>query len=183
MSQLSYRENLTEELREKVYSWFRQNPRVDAYIEAVGATAQEIEDDMFDVLLDSFLDNARGQTLDNIGSWRGEQRQGLNDSEYRRVLRARRRSQLSDGELPDLLDLVAALTDDTEPTATPAYPACFRIAFTTNASASLLERLKRMFGPAVKLGVCWELIRSEGTPFTFDLDDHGLDDGKLTEIL
>jgi hypothetical protein len=182
-SGLSYREDLTQELRDWVYSWFRKNPRVEAYIEAVGATAQMVEDDMFDVLLDSFLSSASGQTLDNIGSWMGEQRQGLNDSEYRRVLFAKRRSQQSDGELPDLLDLVAALTDDETPEAYPAYPAAFRIAFTSDASDAFLARLKRMFGPAVKLGVGWELLRSEGSPFTFDVDGLGFDDGNLVEIL
>lgn len=180
---VSYRQNLTQELRDKVYWWFRKNPRVNAVIEATGATAQMVEDDMFDQLLDSFISNARGQTLDNIGSWRGEQRQGLNDSEYRRVLLSKRRVQLSNGELDTLLDIVAALSDDETPGAFSAYPAAFRIQFTSDASDAFLVRLKRMFGDAVKLGVGWELIRSEGSPFTFDVDGLGFDDGKLTEIL
>lgn len=179
----SYIQDYPAELRAKVYSWFRQNPRISALIEAIGTTAQAVEDEMFDVLVSSYIDTATGLSLDNIGSWYGARRGSLNDSEYRRLLRVTRRAQRSNGELPVLLDIVATAMDDPEPEAFPAYPAAFRISFTATASAALLSRLKPLVEDATKLGVGVQLLYSEGSPFTFDVDGLGLDDGYLLEIL
>lgn len=180
---ISYQENLTEELRRWVYSWFRQNPRVAAYIEALGLTAQMVEDESLDLTTGILIANAGGATLDSIGSWYGVQRGQLNDEEYRRAILFRFRAARSNGELWALLDIVAEGVDDPEPRADGYYPAAFRIYTETTVSEASLNRLVQLFEESVKLGVGWQIIRGEGSTFTLDDDDLGLDAGELGEIL
>lgn len=180
---ISYKENVAEELRLSVLSYFRKNPRVSAYIKAIGRVAQAVEDDTFNGVLALMLDTAGGTVLESLASWWGEQRQGLNDEELRRVLFAKVRASRSNGELPALLDIIAALTDDEAPRAYPTYPAGFRIAFDTDASEAILRRLRRMFPDAVKVGVGNQLLKSSGFGFQLDNPDRGLDNGRLLEIL
>ena len=118
------------------YSQFNANPwlieffRDSNVIGVLSATDQqfeELEQVLYDMLVELWIDNAEGEQLDVLGVHVGIDRDGRNDSSYRTVIKAQIEINISSGEPEALIKAVQVLFNTTNVLYTPEYPAKVRI--------------------------------------------------------
>lgn len=115
MSELVRIDNHTERMLDRLPAFMRDKPRVEAVIRAFGVQVQIIEQFFWDLFYYAMIDNAEDHALDLLGAVVREARQGWEDAEYRRYIRARIRVNKSDGKIEQLIKiarLLYGLTDD-----------------------------------------------------------------------
>jgi hypothetical protein len=94
---------------------YKGKPRIEAFLTSFLEQTQELEDAIFQ-LIDSNLSNATGDMLRKFGKIVGQTNPGLNDNNYRVLIRARIAVNRSNGypdELINILKLVALSTGET----------------------------------------------------------------------
>lgn len=168
-----------------ILSQFRNATKLRALATAILEEVQIAEDTLADLAVALTVDGAQAAQLDLMGALLGERRDALSDLWYRRFLRARAAIRLSQGT-PDEVSLIAATLTGAPVAYSPAYPAGFRlfIAPQPTMDAVLLARLKARIVEASPAGVGFDLVFVDSaTPFTFDEDGFGFDDGDLVEVL
>ncbi len=156
------REDIAGDLLARIPSDLRLMPRWQAYVAAWGAELQELEDAAFLMVADGRIDTAQGVLLDRMGAYVDEQRLGLEDSAYRRFIKARIRVNGSDGGHAVLGDVLTLLTQPISITLMDAYPAgvtgyVFVTALFDDAQAARIGAMARR---AVSEGVALGLVAS-----------------------
>lgn len=167
-----------------VVSQFQDSPNMRAFVYAFGDEIQRAEDALQDVIYGLRLDSATGAQLDLLGALFGEPRDGLDDLTYRRFVAARLMIRLSQGT-PDQVAAICARLVGVAVEYRPAYPAGYRLQYTLPAplDTTLRQRILARIIEATPAGVGVELVEStSATPFTFDEDGFGFDDGELVEV-
>lgn len=94
-----------EEMLSRLPSQFRDKPRIAAILFALAEQLAGNEDDLWRVLEGGYIDNATGHDLDVLGQIVGQPRNGQLDDEYRRFIRARIKTNRSDGKIEQLLTI------------------------------------------------------------------------------
>ncbi len=84
----------------------KNKPKLIALLTALAGPAQGIEDALWQLLVERFVDTAIGDQLDTIGGIVGQPRNGMLDAEYRRFIRARVSVRRSNGVTEDILRVV-----------------------------------------------------------------------------
>lgn len=102
---VEHNEAIVEQMRRRLPGLIQDLPTWQKILQVIGGEVQEVEDAAFDLLVDSLLDNAYGALLDQYGELVNEAREGLLDPEYRQILRARIRSNRSNGAPEELIAL------------------------------------------------------------------------------
>jgi Protein of unknown function (DUF2612) len=136
-------------------SQLRDKPRFTKLIEILVRPLQEIEDVIWDLYTKRRLDSAAGVQLDVIGRIVDEQRAGLNDDDYRAILRIKIRVLFSRGTGPDLIKICQLFLQSNDFTYTEFYPAAIAIdvAGATTRPSLLSRFLKRAKSGGVRLDV------------------------------
>lgn len=156
-----------DRLRAATYSWWASKARVGAYIKALGSVFQTVEEDVYGLVFSLPISQASGTTLDKWGDILGEQRLGLNDAAYRRVLRAKIAFLAAKGSGPRILDAFTNFTGDPEPKIELSDSGFLRVSYTADLSASEQERLLRLLAPAPVAGFATEVLELSSDPFLF----------------
>jgi hypothetical protein len=108
MSDITRRNDIAEDMLERLPAQFRK-PRIQAVVRAFANQIQKHEQTFYDLWFRRMLDNAEDVDLDNIGAIVGEARQGWEDDEYRRYIRARIKTLRSDGRIETLIAILVLL--------------------------------------------------------------------------
>jgi hypothetical protein len=74
--------------------------------------AQELENALWDVYYYRSIDNAFGAVLDTLGALVGQPRNGLDDADYRRYIRARIVANKSNSTVEDLILIARLILND-----------------------------------------------------------------------
>lgn len=167
-----------------IVSQFAGSTKLRALAAAILEEVQIAEDTLQDLIYGLRLDGATGAQLDLLGALFGERRDGLIDATYRRFIEARLMIRLSQGT-PDQVAMIAARLVGVPVEYRPAYPAGYRLQYTLSAplDTDLRARILSRIVEATPAGVGVELVESTTpTPFTFDEDGFGFDDGDLVEV-
>jgi len=129
----------------------RGKPNIEGLVSDMAAQWQGLEEALFQVLVERAIDTAVGVQLDAIGTIVVEPRDGRTDAIYRRHLRAKIRTNRSDGQVEDLIAIARLVlgTQDKEATT-------IEIEFQLPAAVAL-----RVLGLAVDDDVAEVLIRFE----------------------
>ena len=99
-------------------------------ITAYVAQVQDLEDALFEVLLETTLETSIGQQLDNIGEIIKEDRLSRIDDDYRRALRVRILVNKSSGTIEEILEITKLFTQLTSTITIEEFPpASFTIRF------------------------------------------------------
>jgi hypothetical protein len=85
-------------------------PRIRALVASLGEGAQLQEDQTWDLLVSTGLDEATGDALDQWGELVGEQRGPLSDNDYRQFILARMLVNRSSGTVDELLEILDVAT-------------------------------------------------------------------------
>lgn len=151
----SYIRDHLEQARQDLLSQFREKTRIEALITALAFGVQTLEDELFDFVTSTTVDFATGDLLDRLGFIVGEQRLGLTDTEYRRILRVRIAANRSSGTRDELISIFQQATSATEVRLIDSPPAAFLlIAFVQEIpSQTLRDRINTIIAIAKPAGV------------------------------
>lgn len=165
-----------------------RKPRIRAVMRGLGYGAQVVEDQTFDLIASTTLQNSTGDALDQWGEIVGEARGAASDSEYRQFIQARMLVNRSTGTVEDLLEILDVAT---RPNVSVIHldnlPAGFylqvtRTAFLTDEGA---RRVARMMEDARPAGRHMSVIEAvlNGYGFTGDPDAAGFTVGPYSRLL
>lgn len=183
-----YQTDHLEELLGETLAQLRSRPKYAALLAGLADQIQELEDDLFDLRNDQLLANAAGEQLDRYGRLVGELRGGLSDADYRRFIGARILSNLCEGTVDELIEILRIISAP-QVTGTVVeyqerYPAAFDLRFFRGTWLSTLmrARVSAHMGDLSPAGVGMRVV--EGTDLAFRLDvGPGLDFGELSRIV
>jgi len=138
---------------------------------------QEIEQAVSDVISLRELDNATGKTLEYVGEIVGITRPvGMTDNNYIKLIKAKIQMNSSGGEPERLIAALKALTGATN----VSYYESLYLACLDFTGVSVIDNLWNFMKALVAGGVDLRLNYVDSvTPFTFDSDTNGLDNGLL----
>lgn len=113
--------------RDDLLQQFKGLPNIQAIVDAASAQVQDLEEALWELLINRWLPTAEGVQLDTIGRIIDRGRGTLADDVYRGVLRGKIAANLSSGTYPEVLRVVELCVDfDTTAiaiTVTPEHPA------------------------------------------------------------
>lgn len=141
---------------------------------------QEIEDVLFQLLLNRSIDTATGVQLDRVGRIVGLRRAGSqSDSDYRELLLIQIQSNLSNGEINRFIQILKSFTGSTTVSITELFPAALQAIFDGNAPDDIHNRMDAVLAGGVEL----VLIQAELTDyFGFDGDPDALGFSSVLDI-
>lgn len=148
---MSLEQNLEhiDQMLDRLLAYYKGRPYMEGMLTAFANQIQELEDALFVMRTQRFIDSATGVALDVIGRKIGLRREGRSDSDFRIWIRAEIRANASSGTAPEIIDVLRLLVDDSNTILfTPFYPASFHIeildALATSAQdlADIIERSK-----------------------------------------
>lgn len=155
---------------------FKSKPRLDALLCVYLDQVQELEAVLWDVLVDRYIDTAVGVQLDVLGSIVGQGRLGLGDDDYRTLIRARIKVNLSDGHPEQLIEILSLIQDPDEPGVIELYeypPASFIITILGDIGSLDPALAFLLLNAARAAGVGFSFVFSTeplGEQFTLDSD-------------
>lgn len=126
-----------EEAISHLIELFKNGPRNQTILQAIGVQLQELEEAAADVLVGFFVDTAVGDQLDILGRVVGETRQGRTDNDYRAAVRVRILVNMSDGKVEQLLAIARGLVPEATVALVEVYPMSIRLEFSTLGTTSL----------------------------------------------
>jgi hypothetical protein len=156
-----------------------------------GEALEEAEDSAFNLIAERLLDTSVGVQLDVWGLVVGERRDGLSDDEYRAFIEARILSNLSNGEIDRLTQILATLgrASGDAPTVLyfPLYPAGMWFNYATDrpATADMAARIVTQMTEVAPAGVGVDFI-VETPIIAFQFDGPagtGFDEGEFGRTL
>lgn len=108
---------------------FKDQPLIEALLDAIVRPAQPIEDALQELLVERSVDTAEGVQLDALGAIVGVDRAGLTDEPYRSRIRARVAANKSSGLINELLIIALLVVADASATVefVPDYPGAGRL--------------------------------------------------------
>jgi hypothetical protein len=171
----------------RLLAQYRNKPRIVALVRALASGAQALEDDVFGVLTSTTFTAATNTDLDHWGILVGEERAGLNDTDYRAMIGARILANRSRGTRDELIQILQIITAPSVVVLTDVFPACFqfvirRATYMADNHARRVGRLMRSIKPA---GVAMLLFEAADGYYGHDPDLEALplDLGTLSRLI
>lgn len=171
--------------------WQYRKSRIAGMLEVFGAQAQELEDALWAMLLQTSIGYygptvppgeeqvspaATGIWLDWLGARVGEPREGLSDGEYATQIAARVLCNNSSGTIPELLEIIelASYGTITAPIVTPRFPAGLEIdlgdEIAEETAQTVLRKVRSSRAAGVGVMILHNAENDAGT-FTFSSTD------------
>ena len=149
---------------------------------------QSVEDTLQQLRTGLRLDNAVGAQLDLLGKIVGQLRNGLDDDDYRRYIRARISANISDGTVEDLLRVAVLIVDDDSLTiqvdqqGVAAVVVRVSNAVVSNTADILIKFLKLAVAAGVRVILEWSSL-PQSNWFIWDTPGQGWDDGAFLDAV
>lgn len=158
-------------IEDDLYNKLRHLPRWASWATGIGGGAQLLEDQIFDLITGTYFDTCNGFLLERWGSYVGEERMGLNDTELRNFIRARMLVDVCGGNGDEYIWIYDLITSPNSGVrAVAKYPACFTL--TTLRSTPMRDivarRVVRTMLDAKADGIGMGLIEAVAPAFGFD---------------
>lgn len=152
---------------------YRDKPLLSALARISGERTQLLEDQLWKIFTERWIESAEGTQLDNLGKIVGQPRQAFADEDYRQQLRARVRLNRSSGTIEDLLAIFRLVVPPgTGLQMIERFPAGFRLQLNdmgfNAASIALLLGFMRAARAGGVYGVLHWITTTEAATFTFD---------------
>lgn len=135
----------------RTIEYWKNKPVFCALRDIIADEIQELENVVWDVRASKFIDRAFGESLDIIGRFVGEARNGSDDATYRVRLKVRERINRSEGKSTDILAIFTLLGLSATITATP--PASFLVTVATTPTPAQEAEIPALVAQARAAGV------------------------------
>lgn len=165
-------------------SQFQESPRFQAFIKALAAGVQQLEDEIDDLITLRAFDVATDAALDQWATIVGEQRTGLTDTEFRRFIAAKILINNSGGTPEELIAILSTMTGASAAHQN-LYPANYQMSVSsgTGYSAAVLRRIGRAMELARPAGIGSQTLLGTEDGFRFDSATLGFDQGELAAVV
>lgn len=135
-----------------------RKPRTSALLESWLAEVQEVEDALWQLLVERSLETAEGAQLDVLGDIVGQPREGRDDDTYRLWISARNMVLRSSGMTRELLAIARTLVAPPDTIALEEYfPAAFVMRLGGDATPHQGYQIAYMLGQAKPAGVAFQM--------------------------
>ena len=156
-----------------------KKPRITGFIITAAYEIEQLEDTLWQMIAERLLATAVGVNLDQYGKLVGEPRNGLTDGDYRAFIEARILSNLSNGEVNRLTQILSVIGRSIGPVIYhPLYPAGMWFSYPTSSpsDATTAARIVTQMTEVAPAGVeVAYIVETTETPFAYDgPDDEGL---------
>jgi len=170
-----------ERLKRELSTFFFCIEDMQKLVELSASRQQIAEDVAYAMIVERFIDTSAGAQLDQWGKVVGEARLGLVDGEYRQFIKARIRSNLSNGTIREMTLILKLLTNAINVRYSPLYPAGMQFDYVSGVltSSASKDRIKRQMIEVAGAGIAVHYI-TEATEgyFGWDGDDEALGFGQ-----
>lgn len=154
MSIISQITNHDDQAKNRVITQYKDSVNLNKIISVYTQQIQEFEDAAFALINERTLDGSIGFQLDQMGTILDEIRNGLDDDDYRIVLKAKIAENVSEGTPEDLIGIFKVLLNPEEVHYNEIYPAGFELtAIGDQDPVSSIERVKQAINRAKPAGV------------------------------
>lgn len=102
---------------------FFKNRNITGILESADRQFNELEQVFYDMFTKLWIDYAEGEQLDVLGIHVGTNRSGLNDNDYRLLIKAKIQINISSGQPESIISAVRFLYDTNDIEYAPEYPA------------------------------------------------------------
>lgn len=165
-----------------------RKPHIESVVRMYAEALEEAEDSAYNLIVERFLDTSVGAQLDVWGLVVGERRDGLNDDEYRAFIGARILSNLSNGEIDRMTEILSTIGRAVGAVIYyPLYPAAMYFNYATDdpATTSLALRIVAQMTEVAPAGVQVAfIVETTTTPFMFDGEEGtGFDEGEFGRVI
>lgn len=163
-------------------------PRIRALVESFGEGVQTQEDQTWDLLISTGLDEATGDALDQWGELVGEQRGSLGDNDFRQFIMARMLVNTSSGLIDELIEILDVATQpNVRVIHASNYPSGFYLQVERHSfmSDDVSRRVARLMEDARPAGRHMSLIEALVGGFGFEDDEtaEGYDVGVYSQLI
>ena len=153
-------------------------PQLDGIVQMFVGEIQEIEDVLFQLLLERTVTTATGDALDAIGAIVGISREGRSNTDYRSAIFVQIQVNNTGGQEAALAALLENLVDPATIDVVEVFPAGLDIAIDeTGVTAATIALLRRAI--AATVSVQFSQVDPGETPFAFDGSSFGDGFGNL----
>lgn len=184
MAEIDYIPDHGERAAENLPTAFHDADNVEALTRALAAGVQMLEDQVFDIVVSSYLGTARGDQLDQWGALVGEERGDLRDEQYRVFIKGRILANHAESTPDDLIEIYQELTAPSVVRLWELYPTAYHLtAYRRDPLSGLARRrIRSIMEDAKPLGT--EHVLSESPWSKLDNDDDGtLEPGGFSRLL
>ena len=140
---------------------YRGKPLIEGLFNAVSVEVQELEDAIYQLSTERYLDDAVGVQLDALGVILAEERGAFTDDPYRVVLKAKRLVNKSSGTTEELIAIFKLLEPTATITVTTWPPACVTVEIDVPITAAKEVLYRRFLRKARMAGVGGQLLWRE----------------------
>jgi hypothetical protein len=180
MSELTYQGDHRTDGLARLLGQFQGMPRIEAVLGAFLDQIQKVEDVLWALFTEDWIETATGDRLDVLGAIVGEERGGATDDEYRSFIRARVRVNRSTGLLSELVEIVRLIQfDDLTVRAREYYPAALQIEPKEEVTVNA-HRVAAMLQDAAPAGVALRFVYPTAARANTLMFDNDMDSGDLT---
>jgi hypothetical protein len=158
-------ENHIEQATDRLTSQYKDTLGLVRYIEVIATRVQVLEDAIYTLLTDRWLENAEGVQLDRMGQIIGELRSGRNDETYLSALQTRITLNISGGEPERVIDYLVRVFGAEDVRYKEVYPAKIQVFVGSAISFGEAQNLRRIVPAAV--GTIYVEETGGFTPFSF----------------
>lgn len=127
MSDLEHIQNEIERGLARRVEQFKDSPNLEALLTALLQPFQSLEDSLWTLYTDRWVEAAEGTQLDNLGWIVGQAREGRTDAEYRPWIKARVFANRSNGTIDDALRIIALIEAGAIAEVHEVYPAAYEV--------------------------------------------------------
>lgn len=149
------------------YIWWqhRDHPNIQTLCLVFAVIFSRLDVKIQNVVTMRGVDGAAGGELDNWGAAVGEPRNGLGDTLYRAVIKAKARAAIGSGNISDFFDVATLISPESDPRFREAYPACVRMFFSDAISDQERVIMLTLMQQVPGLGICMSFV---------EVDDDGV---------
>lgn len=172
--------------RDRFLEQYKGKPKLEALSNAFAARIQGIEDALWQLFTERWIDSAVGAQLDVVGKILVQPRDSLSatDEEYRAQLRAKVKVLTSSGTVENLYTVVRLLHPTASFAFTATYPAGFYLrqyglAITSTMAQILAAFIRLTRGGGIRGTFLWQ-ESAESDVFKMDTSGQGMDQGKFS---
>lgn len=158
--------------KKRLITQYQDSENIKKILTVYTAQIQEIEDELFKLINDREIDTAAGYQLDQLGTILNEPRFGLNDDNYRLLLKAKIAENTSEGTIEDVISIFRMLLRPDEIVYNEIHPAGFELtAVGSTMPIASIDRLRTAIERAKVAGVDLVDIKTVNQPEFSFFDD------------
>lgn len=155
----------------RLVTQYRGKPRIEGIVSLYGVQIQELEDVFNDIDASLDIDANSGEQLDRIGQAIGISRFGVDDANYRLLIKVQAFALVSKGTPEEVIEIFRVLMATTDVAYLPLFPADFVLTASDPTPIISTDEIRQILFQILPVGIHASLISSPTDAFQFDDGD------------